>query len=64
MIGQIVSKFGGQLKILGTLAITLVALGVTAGATFALEPDEVDPDAVKELIAQLTEAPNLDAAFT
>ena len=63
MIEQIVNKFGGRLKMLGALAITLVALSATAGSAFALEPDEVDPETVRELIVQLNNASDPDAAF-
>ena len=63
MIGQIANKFGSRLKIIGALAIALVALSVSAGSAFALEPDEVDPERVHDLIVHLNEASDPDAAF-
>ena len=65
MIGQIVSKFGVQLRVvyIGALALAIAALGATAGTALASEPDRIDPAIVRELIVQLNEAPDPDAVF-
>ena len=66
MIGQILNKFGGRLRVvyyIGALALAVAALGATAGTALASEPDQIDQETAKGILAQLNEAPDPDAAF-